>query len=96
MDSIPLVLPPTIIDGDLTSPFPIVLVRTLSDVTQVRNFLAELPQYKGSNGFIRHLYDNFSELKIIPLQSVSEKITSGEKRWARFDTLPWDEIDQLS
>jgi hypothetical protein len=89
----PLLLPPVFVNGDRIIPLPKILVRTLTEAEQLRKFLAGLSKCDDSvKGFIRQLYDRFSELKIIPLEVVSERLNAGDDRWARLETLPADEI----
>jgi len=90
-EGVPLILPPVFVEGEWVIPLPIVLVRTSQEATQLSEFLAGL-QYNGANGFIRKLYDCFSEVKITPIDVVSERLKAGDSRWARFETLPWEEI----
>ncbi len=90
-EGVPLVLPPDYIDGMLVMSLPQVLVQTLPEAAELYEWIAGLPQYEGTNGFIRQLYDHFAEVKILPLDVVSERLEAGDTRWARLETLPWDQ-----
>jgi hypothetical protein len=93
-EGVPLILPPGYIDGTLVMSLPLILVRTLEEATELHEWLTGLPEYEGTNHFVRQLYAHFAELKIIPLDVVSERLEAGDSRWARLETLPWDEIPQ--
>ena len=82
------------IDGQFVISLPCILVRSLTEATKLREWLAGLPEYEGMNGFIRQLYTHFTEIKLIPLDIVAERLEAGDSRWGRLETLPWDEIPQ--
>lgn len=95
-EGVPLLLPPSNIDGKFVISLPQILVRTLKDATALRQWLAEIPEYEGRNGFIKQLYAYYPDLKIIPLDVVAERLEAGDGRWGRLETFPWDEIPQGS
>lgn len=94
-EGIPLVLPPS----DSLKGFPIavpkVLVQTIQEAKELRQWLADLPQYDGSNRFIQKFYENLAQLWIIPLDFIHQKLEIGDTRWARLETLPYDEIAEV-
>jgi hypothetical protein len=91
-EGIPLILPPDFIDGQFVTPIPVILVDTPSEVTELRECLAGLPNYEGGNGFIKQLYENFAELKMLSLKFAAEQLAAGDMRFARLEDIPWNEV----
>jgi hypothetical protein len=91
-DGVPLILPPSYTNKGFVISLPRILVRTLEEATGLRNWFLGLPKYEGSNGFIKQLYENFSKLFIVPIDFVYERITSGDNKWTRLETLPYDKL----
>ncbi len=91
-EGVPLILPPIYIEGNFTIPLPIVLVRSSREAEQLREFLASLSTCPSPNGFIKQLYDQFPALKILPFEIVVKRLEEGDRRWERFETVPWDEV----
>ena len=71
---------------------PVVLVKTLPEIKELQDFLIGASTYDEPNGFITRLYERFTELRIVPLDFVLDRLKAGEKRWARLETLPWNEL----
>lgn len=71
---------------------PRILVRTLEEATELRDWISGLPKYEGSNCFIKQLYENFRQLFVIPVDFVYGRIKSGDNEWTRLETLPYDKI----
>ena len=91
-EGVPLILPPVYIDGQLVISTPVVLVKTLPEIKELRDFLIGASTYDEPNGFITRLFERFTELRIVPLDFVLDRLKAGEKRWARLETLPWNEL----
>lgn len=91
-EGIPLVLPPVYSQREWLISLPRILVRTSREAVQLRDWLGCLPKYDGPDKSMRYLYEHFSELAIIPLDLVQERLAAGDARWARLETLPFDEI----
>jgi hypothetical protein len=91
-EGVPLILPPVHSSGAVVVSFPVILVRTAVDVSELRQGLAYLPPYDGTNGFVRKLYESFDALKIVSLDFVSDRLAAGDTRFARLETIPWGEI----
>jgi len=94
IEGVPLVLPTTSVDGKLVMSYPKILVWYKEDATELREWLATLPDYEGTNDFIKQFYAHLSDLEIIPLEVVSEKLKGGDDKWARLETLCLDDIPQ--
>ena len=91
-EGVPLVLPPEYIDGEYVLSLPLILVRTLQETTDLRQWLAGLSAYQSTNVFISWLYAYCNELTIVPLDVVTERLKAGDDRWTRLETIPLDEI----
>ena len=85
-EGVPLLLPPT--GFDYRVPLPVIIVKTQEEALGMKEWLAELPEYAGSNGYIKHYYKNRQSLRVLALDSVSEKLAVGD--WGRqsLDALP--------
>lgn len=93
-EGIPLVLPPIHNGKEFVIALPKILVRTVEEAKDLREWLAGLPKYEGMNGFIKKLYENLTQLWIVPLDFINERLEIGDTRWARFETLLYDEIPE--
>jgi hypothetical protein len=100
-EGMPLVLPCVYVDNKLVIalPLPRILVKTLQEARQLREWIAGLPAYSGTNEYIKQLYTHFAEVKIIPLEFVRERIKArgaNQSKWFKLETLPIDEIPLCS
>jgi hypothetical protein len=91
-EGVPLFLPP-ICNGEAIPPVsPKLLVKTLDEAKDLREYLNGFQKYEGRNGFIRMFSDNLMQLQIVPLDYVHERLENGDNRWGRFETLPFGEL----
>jgi len=85
-EGVPLVLPPIDVgDGPLIS-LPIIVVLNYAVADTISDFIRSMPEYNGTNNFIKYLYEHVTELKIILLEDVSDN--SKDEKWWRIETLP--------
>jgi hypothetical protein len=91
-EGVPLVLPPIYVGSEWSFSLLQILVKTLKEATELREWLAGLPEYEGTKDFMKHLYTQRTKIKIIPLDFISERLKDGDDRWARLETLPYSEI----
>jgi len=91
-EGVPLVLPPINIDGKSLISLPQILVINSSLAEDLRRWLKAIPEYKGTNYYIKYLHEHYNELKIIPLDIVYDKMKDGDERWSRLETIPFDDI----
>jgi hypothetical protein len=82
-EGIPLVLPPIHNGEKFDIALPRILVRTIAEVKELREWLAGLPKYEGRNGFIKKLYENLTQLWIVPLDFIYGKLEIGDTRGFR-------------
>ena len=93
-EGVPLVLPPIEISGESLISFPRILVINSELAEDVHEWLKAIQEYKGKNSYIKYLHAHYTELKIIPLDIVYDKLEDGDERWSRLDTIPIDDIPQ--
>ncbi len=91
IEGVPLVLPPELHEPQVWLPW--ILVRTSDQASELRGWLSDLPEYEGGNGFIQQFYAYRAHLVIVALDTVRDYLSAGERpagerRWAKFETLP--------
>ncbi len=91
---VPLLLPPDVETKELLLPW--ILVRTEPEATEMREWVGTLPEYSGNNGIVKKYRDILPSVPILPLDVAESKIREGHQTWARFDTLPYRELDPNS
>ena len=91
-EGIPLILPPIDDNGKSLISFPLIIVINSTLVENLRDSLKIFSEYKGTNSYIKHLYENYDEQKILPLDMVYEKLEASDERWGRLDTIPFEDI----
>ena len=91
-EGVPLVLPPIDIGAESLISLPRILITKSTLAEDLRKWLKAIPEYKGTNFYIRYLHEHYTEFKIIPLDIVYDKLEDGDERWSRLDTIPVDEI----
>ena len=93
-EGVPLVLPSIEISGKPLISLPRILVINSGLAEDLREWLKAIPEYKGKNLYIKYLHEHYTELKIIPLDIVYDKLEDEDKRWSRLDTIPIGDIPQ--
>ncbi len=92
-DGVPLLLP---IDFEPNPPMvylPWIIVRTAEEAAEIKDWISELPVYKGANKVLGLYFAKLPNVLIVALDDVEEHLEAGDHRWARLDTLPYDELD---
>ncbi len=72
---------------------PRVLVNTVDEAEELKEWIADLPEYSGSNKFLQQYFENLDSVWIVPLEEVSRRLEKGDENWNRLDTLPYKELD---
>lgn len=93
-EGVPLALPPIDISGKPLISLPRILVINSTLAEDLREWLKIIPEYNGTNLYIKYLHAHYNELKIIPLDLVYDNLEDGDERWSRLDTIPVDDIPQ--
>ena len=91
-DGVPLLLPP---DGERLY-LPWILVRSETEVSDLRQWIQELPSYTGENGMLKEYFRQLPYTAILSLDNVESRLAAGYADWARFDTLPYTELSPES
>lgn len=84
LEGIPLVLPPIDLSSSPNRLLPKIVVLNDTVEKTMWNFILSMPEYKGTNYFIKYFYEHITELEIIKLVDISDK---NEKYW-RLETFP--------
>jgi hypothetical protein len=85
-EGVPLVLPPVLPDHRVS--LPIVIVKTSEEAFQLKSWLGAFPPYVGNNGFVKKLYENSRNLRILAVNMIANRGFADENRWGRLETLP--------
>lgn len=93
-DGVPLLLPPKMAIPKPVWFLPWILVKNKGEVDAFHEFIANLPQYIGTNGILRLYFENLNKAPIISLDDVENSLKNNDDRWSRIDTLPLEEVDK--
>lgn len=94
-DGIPLLLPPVSFPSSEKPvlSLPRFLVKTAAESQELKEWINHLPPYKGNNGVCCYYFDVLPKAIVIPLETVEARLTGGDLRYARLETLPYKELD---
>jgi len=94
-EGVPLLLPPAVYPKSRMPvlALPRVLVKTSGEKDELRCWIQGLPAYAGANGVLRYYFRILPRIMVVPLDLVQERISAGDVRYARLETLPYEEID---
>lgn len=95
-DGIPLLLPPQMRVPQPYWYLPWILVRKEAEAKALRQFIASLPPYSGTNKILSIYFENLAKMPVVPLEEVEAHQKAGDTRWARLDTLPLEELDNTA
>ena len=96
-DGVPLLLP--INYASSSKPvlhLPVFLVSKSEEVEELRECIDQSPPYDGNNGVLGQYFQELPHAPIVPLDVVTSRISDGDRRWARLDTLPYGEFDPVN
>lgn len=91
-EGVPLLLPPNLEGSEWVLSLPWILVKEKAEADELRQWMAGLPPYSGSNGVLQRYFKDLSNMLIVPLDEVENHLKQGDTRWARLDTLPIQEL----
>lgn len=94
-DAVPLLLPPATYPRSKRPVLllPRFLVNTKAEADELRHWINGLSSNNGEKGVLPYYFANLSNSWIIPLDAVAERLKAGDVRYARLDTLPYNELD---
>ena len=95
IEGIPLLLPPATYpksDKPVLA-LPRILVATEDERGSLIEWIEGIPSYEGDSGVLSYYFSILSKAMVIPLDRVGERIASGDTRYARLETLPYEELD---
>jgi len=95
-EGVPLLLPPQIAVPQPIWYLPWILVKNRAEVEAFHEFIAGLPQYRGTSGILRLYFETLKKAPIISLEDVETKVKNKDDRWSRLDTLPLEETDEAA
>jgi hypothetical protein len=84
LEGIPLVLPPIDLGSSPNRLLPKIVVLNEAVEKTIWKFVLSMPEYKGTNYFIKYFYEHITELEIIKLADILDK---DEKYWP-LETFP--------
>lgn len=91
-DGVPLLLP---IDLEAPEPalwLPWIMVKNNAEVEELKEWFDGLEPYVGSSGVLEKYFEVLPKVPILPLDEVRTRLDQGDARWARLDTLPYEEF----
>lgn len=91
-DGIPLLLPPSEEDGagkELLH-LPWIFVATEEERDRIESWLLD-QTFSGTNGVLKAFFETISSVPVIAMKTVEKNIQSGDRRWERLDTVPYEE-----
>lgn len=94
-EGVPLLLPPVSFPN---SEKPVVslprfLVKTEAESHELKEWINHLPPCEGTNGVLRYYFEALPKALVIPLEIVKIRLSEGDLRYARLETLPYKELD---